>query len=82
MVDQKTRNRFEPILAEFRKAIAHHRAAGATERRIQDILAASIRLAIQQVRDPELCAWLCHEFSKAALLLPITANYPASKALH
>jgi hypothetical protein len=44
MVDQRTRNRFEPILAEFRKAIAHHRAAGATEQRIQDILAASIRL--------------------------------------
>jgi len=54
MVDQKAKERFEPILAEFREGIAHHRAEGATEERIKQILSASVRLAKQQVEDPEL----------------------------
>ena len=82
MLDQKAKERLQPILAEFRKGIAHHRAAGATEQRIKNIVAASIRLAIQQVDDPELCAWLCDEFSKAAHVAPIVTNYPASRTLH
>jgi hypothetical protein len=82
MVDQKAKERFGPILAEFRKGIAHHRAEGATEERIKQILSASVRLAKQQVDDPELCAWLCEEFTKAAMVAPIVANHPASRALH
>jgi hypothetical protein len=82
MVDQKAKERFEPILAEFREGIAHHRAEGATEERIKQILSASVRLAKQQVEDPELCAWLCDEFSKAARVEPIAANHPPSRMLH
>ena len=82
MTHQKAKERFRRILAEFRKGIAHHRAAGATEQRIKNLLAASIRLAVQQVDDPELCAWLCDEFSKAAHVAPIVTNYPASRTLH
>jgi hypothetical protein len=82
MIDQKARDHFEPILAEFRKGIARHRAKGATEERIKNILSASIRLAIQQVEDPELCAWLCDEFSKAAHVAPIVTNYPSTRTLH
>ena len=52
------------VLAEFRKGIAHHRAKGATEERIKQILSASVRLAVQEVDDPELCAWICEEFSR------------------
>jgi hypothetical protein len=44
----------EAELAEFRKGIAHHRAEGATEERIKQILSASMRLAVQEVDDPEL----------------------------
>jgi hypothetical protein len=43
-----------------------HRAEGATEERIRQILGASIWLTIQEVQDPEVRAWLCEEFSKAA----------------
>ena len=82
MIDQKARDRFELILAEFRKVIAHHRAEGATEERIKNILTASIRLAVQQVEDLELCAWLCDEFSKAAHVAPIVTNYPSTRTLH
>ena len=82
MIDQKAKEHLELILAEFRKGIAHHRAEGATEERIKQILSASLRLAVQQVRDPELCAWLCNEFSKAAHMAPILNNYPASRTLH
>ena len=78
MIDQKARDRFEHILAEFRKGIARHRAKGATEERIKNILSASI----QQVEDPELCAWLCDEFSKAAHVAPIVTNYPSTRTLH
>jgi hypothetical protein len=41
MIDPKVKERLEPILAEFRKGIAHHRAEGATEERIKQILGAS-----------------------------------------
>ena len=37
----------QPILEEFREGIAHHRAAGASEARIKQILSASVRLAVQ-----------------------------------
>ena len=55
----------EPVLAEFRTGIAHHRAQGATEQRIRQILGEAIWLAFQQVKDPELRAWLCDEFRQS-----------------
>jgi hypothetical protein len=82
MKDERAKERLRPILAEFRNGIAHHRAKGATGERIRQILAASVRLAVQQVDDPELCAWLCEEFTKAAMVAPIIANHPASRTLH
>ena len=72
----------EPVLAEFRRGIAHHRAQGATEERIRQLLGEAIWLAFQQVKDPEQRAWLCAEFSKAARVAPIVANHPASRKLH
>ena len=72
----------EPVLAEFRRGIAHHRAQGGTEERIRQILGEAIWLAFQQVKDPELRAWLCEEFSKAANVAPIVTNYPAISTLH
>ena len=72
----------ETVLAEFRRGIAHHRAQGATEERIRQILGEAIYLAFQQVKDPEQRAWLCEEFSKAASVAPIVTNYPASRMLH
>jgi hypothetical protein len=72
----------EHVLAEFRKGIAHHRAAGATEERIRQILSASIRFAVQEVDDPELCVWLCDEFSKAAKVAPIVNTHPLGRAVH
>ena len=53
-------------LEKFREGIANHRAEGASEARIEQILSASVRLAVQQVHDPELCVWLCEEFAIAA----------------
>jgi hypothetical protein len=82
LVDDKAKESLELVLAEFRKGIAHHRAEGATEERIKKILSASVRLAVQQVDDPELCAWLCEEFSKTARVAPIVTNYVASPTLH
>ena len=72
----------EAVLTEFREGIAHHRAQGASEKRIRHILGESIWLAFQQVEDPELRAWLCEEFSKAARVAPIATNHPASPTLH
>ena len=72
----------KPVLAEFRKGIAHHRAEGATEERIRQILGEAIWLAVQEVKDPKLRAWLCDEFSKAARVAPIVTNHPASRKLH
>ena len=48
----------EAVLAEFRRGIAHHRAQGATEDRIRQILGEAIHLAFQQVKDREQRAWL------------------------
>jgi len=81
-MDSKAKKSLEAVLAEFRKGIAHHRATGATEERIRQILGEAIWLAFQQVEDPELRAWLCDEFSKAARATPIITNYPASPTLH
>jgi hypothetical protein len=81
-MDAKAKKSLEAVLVEFRKGIAHHRAAGATDERIKHILGASIWLAFQQVEDPELRAWLCEEFSKAARVSPIIPNHPASPTLH
>jgi hypothetical protein len=70
------------VLAEFRTGIAHHRATGASEERIRQILGEAIWLAFQQVTDPDLRSWLCDEFSKAALVPPIATNHPSSRKLH
>ena len=72
----------EAVLAEFRRGIAHHRAQGATEDRIRQILGEAIHLAFQQVKDREQRAWLCEEFSKAARVALIVTNHPASPTLH
>ena len=72
----------EPVLAEFRTGIAHHRAQGASEQRIRQILGEAIWLAFQQVKDPDLRAWLCYEFGKAAQVPPIATNHPGSRKLH
>ena len=81
-MDAKAKKSLEAVLAEFRTGIAHHRATGVSEERIRQILGESIWLAFQQVEDPELRAWLCEEFSKAAKVAPIVTNHPASSTLH
>jgi len=81
-MDAKAKASLIPVLVEFRRGIAHHRAEGATEERIKQILSASVRLAVQQVDNPELCAWLCEEFSKAASVAPIVNNHPLSQTMH
>jgi hypothetical protein len=81
-MDAKAKKSLEAVLAEFRKGIAHHRAQGATEERIRQILGESIWLAFQQVEDPEQRAWLCEEFRKAARVAPIVTNHPANRKLH
>lgn len=80
MIDRQAKKSLEGIVAEFRRGIAYHRAKGASEIRIDELLAASQRLAMQQIADPELCAWLCAEFANAAM--PIVANYPANRTRH
>ena len=82
MIDKTTKQRFAHILEEFRKGIAHHRAMGTTENRIKNILSASVRLAVHQVEDPELCAWLCERFTEAAKREPIAATHDSSRKLH
>jgi hypothetical protein len=81
-MDAKAKKSLEAVLAEFRRDIAHHRTAGASEERIRQILGESIWLAFQQVEDPELRVWLCDEFRKAAIVPPIVPNHPASPRLH
>jgi hypothetical protein len=81
-MNAKAKESLKPVLAEFRRGIAHHRAEGATEERIKQILSASVRLAVQQVDDPELCAWICEEFTIAAKVAPIVTNHPASPTRH
>ena len=82
MIDKKAKQRFQPVLDEFRRGIAHHRAEGATEERIRQLLGASMWLVLQEVDDPMLRAWLCKEFTRAARLAPIRTNYPANWTLH
>jgi hypothetical protein len=82
MIDKKAKQRFLPVLEEFRRGIAHHRAEGATEERIRQLLGASMWLVLQEVDDPTLRAWLCEEFTKAAQLTPIVTNHPANWTLH
>jgi len=81
-MDAKAKKSLEAVLAEFREGISHHRAQGATEERIRQILGEAIYLAFQQVKDPEQRAWLCEAFSKAARVAPIVTNYPARPRLH
>ena len=81
-MDAKAKKFLEAVLAEFRTEIAHHRAEGASEERIRQILGEAIWLAFQQVKDPELRAWICVEFSKATRVAPIVTNHPASRMLH
>ena len=81
-MDAKAKKSLEAVLAEFRTGIAHHRAEGASEERIRQILGEAIWLAFQQVKDPELRAWLCDEFSKAAQVAPIVTNHSPSRSLH
>ena len=64
----------EAVLAEFRRGIAHHRAQGASDERIRQILGEAIHLAFQKIKDPEQRAWLCEEFDKAARVAPILAS--------
>jgi hypothetical protein len=80
MIDRRAQKSLEGIVVEFRRGIAFHRARGTSEIRISELLAASQRLALQQIADPELCAWLCAEFANAAM--PIAANYPANRTRH
>jgi hypothetical protein len=81
-MDAKAKASLMPVLVEFRQGIARHRAEGATEERINQILSASMRLAVQQVDNSELCAWLCEEFRKAARIAPIVNNHPLSQTMH
>ena len=81
-MDANAKKSLELVLAEFRRGIEHHRAEGATEERIRQILSASIRLAVQEVDDPKLCVWLCDEFSKAANVAPIVNSHSLSLTLH
>jgi hypothetical protein len=81
-MDPSPKRSLEAVLAEFRKGIAYHRAKGATEEQIKQLLSASIRLAVKEIDDAQLCAWLCDEFSKAARVAPIVNNHPSSQALH
>jgi hypothetical protein len=81
-MDAKAKKSLELVLTEFRRGIAHHRAEGATEERIKQILSASIRLAVQEVDDLKLCVWLCDEFSKAARVAPIVNSHPLSQTRH
>jgi hypothetical protein len=81
MINSKAKERFKPVIEGFRRGIAHQRAEGATEALIKRLLGESIWLAFQEV-DPELRAWLCDEFSKAARVSPIVTSYPLSRTVH
>jgi len=82
MIDEITKKRFEPVMEEFRIGIAHHRAEGATEALIKRLLGESIWLAFNEVEDPEVRAWLCDEFRKAALISPIISNHVPGSTIH
>lgn len=82
MIDSEDKRRFWPVIEEFRRGIAHHRAEGASETLIKRLLGASIWLAFEEVEDPEIRAWLTDEFSKAARVSPIVPNYPLDRTVH
>jgi hypothetical protein len=70
------------VVAEFRKCIAHHRAQGASDEGIRQILGEAIHLAFQEVKDPEDRAWLCEELDKATRVTAIVSSHPSSGMLH
>lgn len=72
----------EQIVDEFRVGIAQHRARGADEKRIRQILGEAIWLAFQEVKDPVVQAWICDELTRAAQLAPIATNCPVSLTRH
>jgi hypothetical protein len=82
MIDSKIRQRFGPVIEEFRRGTARHRAQGASEALIKRLLGESIWLAFQEVEDPEVRSWLCEEFAKAAYPSPIVTSYPLSRTVH
>lgn len=82
MIDPITKKRFEPVIEEFRRGILHHRAEGATEALIKRLLGESIWLAFKEVKDPEVRAWLCEEFRKAARVSPIVSHYAVGPTIH
>jgi hypothetical protein len=82
MIDSKAKKRFERVVAEFRRGIAKRRAEGATEALIKRLLGESIWLAIHEVENPELRAWVCDEFSKAARVSPIVTDHPLRPTVH
>ena len=82
MIDSEAKKRFKRVIAEFRRGIAKRRAEGATEALVKRLLGESIWLAVQEVEDPELRAWVCDEFSKAARVSPIVTNHPLGPTVH
>lgn len=82
MIDSEAKKRFKRVIAEFRRGIAKRRAEGATEALIKRLLGESIWLAIQEVEDPTLRAWVCEEFSKAARVSPIVTDHPLRPTVH
>ena len=68
----------EPVLAEFRTGIAHHRAEGATEQRIRQLLGEAIWLAFQQVKDR---TFGLGSAMSSAKLLPRPQGQPVSTAI-
>lgn len=82
MINSEIKRRFWPVIEEFRREIAHHRAEGASERLIKRLLGASVWLAFQEVEDPEIRAWLTDEFTKATRVSPIVPNYPLDRTVH
>jgi hypothetical protein len=82
MIESKAKERFKPVIADFRREIASRRAEGATEAQIKQLLGASIWLALQEVEDPELRAWVCEEFGKVARVSAMVTSYPLSGTLH
>jgi hypothetical protein len=77
-----TKKSLKAVLTEFRRGIAHHRAQGASDERIRQLLGEAIHFAFQEVKDPELRAWLCEELDNAARVGPSLASHPASRKLH
>jgi hypothetical protein len=56
----------QPMLREFRKAVAELRQAGATDEDVTNVLAAAVVEICRQVDDAEDREWLAREFSAAA----------------